>query len=164
MAEFGLTEAQEMLRQEVRRFAHRELAPTVRERMKLAEVPREIKQKIIDMGWSRLNVPAKYGGQQIDYVSLGIIVEELGRVDSSVSGLPSQNVLLTPELGNLPEEVQDEWFPFFLNFERIHCRGFTEAGAGSDIVALETKAVRDGDYYVISGEKQAVFGVAQCAF
>ena len=157
MGGFGFTEAQEMLRQEVRRFAQKELAPGALQRskmgpMELYEALAEIDKKIVDMGWTALNVPAKYGGQQIDAVSLGIIFEESAKVDpyvETVGAMQATSALLE----TLPEEVQDEWFPPLIKRERRHAFGFTEAAAGSDAASIATKAVRDGDDYIISGEK-----------
>ena len=157
MGGFGFTEAQEMLRQEVRKFAQKELAPGALERckmgpMELYEALPEIDKKIVDMGWTALNVPAKYGGQQIDAVSLGIIFEESAKVDpyvETVGAMQATSALLE----TLPEEVQDEWFPPLIKRERRHAFGFTEAAAGSDAASIATKAVRDGDDYIISGEK-----------
>jgi len=157
MGGFGFTEAQEMLRQEVRKFAQKELAPGALQRskmgpMELYEALAEMDKKIVDMGWTALNVPAKYGGQQIDAVSLGIIFEESAKVDpyvETVGAMQATSALLE----TLPEEVQDEWFPPLIKRERRHAFGFTEAAAGSDAASIATKAVRDGDDYIISGEK-----------
>ena len=157
MGGFGFTEAQEMLRQEVRKFAQKELAPGALQRskmgpMELYEALAEMDKKIVDMGWTALNVPAKYGGQQIDAVSLGIIFEESAKVDpyvETVGAMQATSALLE----TLPEEVQDEWFPSLIKRERRHAFGFTEAAAGSDAASIATKAVRDGDDYIISGEK-----------
>jgi len=160
MAEFGFTEAQEMLRQEARTFAQRELAPGARERHKLGYVPQEIKQRIIAMGWNALNCPAKYGGQPIDYVSIGILNEEISKVDTLVAPYVFINSELALELQYLPQEIQDELFPPLLSLAKQHCRGWTEAEAGSDAAAIQTRAIRDGDYYIINGEKQPVtFGM-----
>ncbi len=157
MGGFVFTEAQEMLRQQVKKFAQKELAPGALERckmgpMELYEALPEIDKKIVDMGWTALNVPAKYGGQQIDAVSLGIIFEESAKVDpyvETVGAMQATSALLE----TLPEEVQDEWFPPLIKRERRHAFGFTEAAAGSDAASITTKAVRDGDDYIISGEK-----------
>ncbi len=157
MGGFGFTEAQEMLRQEVRRFAQKALAPGALERskmgpMELYQALPEVDKKVVDIGWTALNVPAKYGGQQIDAVSLGIIFEEAGKVDpyvETVGAMQATSALLE----TLPEEVQDEWFPPLIKRERRHAFGFTEASAGSDLASIATKAVRDGDDYIISGEK-----------
>jgi len=160
MAEFGFTEAQEMLRKEARAFSHRELASGTRERRRLGYVPRDIKQKIIDTGWNALNCPAKYNGQPIDYTSIGILNEEISKVDSMVAPCVFVNSELALELQFLPEDVQDEVFPPLLNYDKEHCRGWTESGAGSDAAAIQTRAIRDGDCYVITGEKQPVtFGM-----
>lgn len=157
MGGFVFTEAQEMLRQQVKKFAQKELAPGALERckmgpMELYEALPEIDKKVVDMGWTALNVPAKYGGQQIDAVSLGIIFEESAKVDpyvETVGAMQATSALLE----TLPEEVQDEWFPPLIKRERRHAFGFTEAAAGSDAASIATRAARDGDDYIISGEK-----------
>jgi cyclohexanecarboxyl-CoA dehydrogenase len=157
MGGFGFTEEQEMLRQQVRKFARKELAPGALERckmgpMELYEALPEVDKKVVDMGWTALNVPAKYGGQQIDAVSLGVIFEESAKVDpyvETVGAMQATSALLE----TLPEDVQDEWFPPLIRRERRHAFGFTEAAAGSDAASIATKAVRDGDDYIISGEK-----------
>jgi hypothetical protein len=120
--------------------------------MELYEALPEIDKKVVDMGWTALNVPAKYGGQQIDAVSLGVIFEESAKVDpyvETVGAMQATSALLE----TLPEDVQDEWFPPLIRRERRHAFGFTEAAAGSDAASIATKAVRDGDDYIISGEK-----------
>lgn len=157
MGGFGFTETQEMLRQEVRRFAQKELAPGALERsrmntIELYEALEPLDKKIVELGWTTLNLPAKYGGQPIDAVSLGIIFEECAKVDpyvETVGGCQASATLLE----TLPEDVQDEWFPPLIKRERRHAFGFTEAQAGSDAANIQTKAVRDGDDYIINGEK-----------
>ncbi|MFC1926156.1 acyl-CoA dehydrogenase family protein [Chloroflexota bacterium] len=161
MGGFGFTEAQEMLRNEAKRFAQTEIAPSVKEWAKHGynpeEIPRETEQKIIDMGWTALNLPEKYGGQKIDFVSLGVITEELCKVDIFFGIYPQRNYLPSIVLEKLPTEVQDEWYPHLINItKRPPCYGFTEAGCGSDAVAIQTRAVREGDYYIVNGEKQPV--------
>ena len=84
MAGFGLTEAQEMFRREVRDFAQNTLAPTAKERAKLDSIPKELIKKLADMELLGITVPAKYGGQDADWVSLGLAIEEIARVDYSV--------------------------------------------------------------------------------
>ena len=81
MSGFGFTEAQEMFRREVRDFARRELAPGAKERARVCGAPRDILKKLADMGLLGISIPEKYGGQGADWVSLGIAIEELSKVD-----------------------------------------------------------------------------------
>ncbi|MFC1993662.1 acyl-CoA dehydrogenase family protein [Chloroflexota bacterium] len=159
MAGFGFTEAQDMLRNEAKRFAQTVIAPSVKEWAKkdysLSEIPKDTEQRIIDMGWTALNVPEKYGGQKIDFVSLGVLTEELCKADCYFGVYPQRPYMPSILLDQLPTEIQDEYYPQLINYtKRPPCYGFTEAGCGSDAGAIQTKAVRDGDYFVVNGEKQ----------
>lgn len=117
MAGFGFTEAQEMFRRQMRDFALRELAPTAKERAK-CELPREMFKKIADMGLFGITLPQKYGGQGADWVSLGIAVEELAKVDFSVSLLPVSSVMFQFFLSS-PEEVWREWLSPIIKGDKI---------------------------------------------
>ena len=157
MSAFGFTQEQEMLREEARKFAKKELAPGASERLKMGpmelhEALKPLDKKIVEMGWAALNVPAKHGGQPIDAVSMGIIFEECAKVDPYVETVGAMQAT-TALLETLPEDVQDEWFPRLIKRETKHAFGFTEAQAGSDAANVQTRAVRDGDDYIITGEK-----------
>ncbi len=154
MAGFGFTEAQEMFRRQMRDFALRELAPTAKERAK-CELPREMFKKIADMGLFGITLPQKYGGQGADWVSLGIAVEELAKVDFSVSLLPVSSVMFQFFLSS-PEEVWREWLSPIIKGDKIGCFALTEPGAGTDAVAITTRAIRSGDYYILDGEKTSI--------
>ena len=155
MSGFGFTEAQEMFRREVRNFAQRELMPGAKERTKLDFIPREVRKKIADMGLLGINLPEKYGGQPSDWVSLGIAVEELGRV-SAAEGM--QPVLPHGILGLVQpnEELYQEWTPQVIRGDKLVAFGVTEPDCGSDAAAMKTRAIRDGDYYILNGEKVPV--------
>ena len=162
MSGFGFTEDQETLRQEVKRFAQKELAPGALERSKmqpeeLHKALHDIDKKIVDLGWTKINVPEKYGGYPLNHVEIGIIHEEVHKVDptvEAVGGMEATSALLQ----TLPQDVQDEWFPPLISRERKHSFGFTESAAGSDAAGIVTKAVRDGDDYIINGEKTPLPG------
>lgn len=161
MAEYGFTPEQEMLRAEVRRFAQRELAPGVKDRRKLSneeydEALRPIREKVVKMGWTALGCPAKYGGRPVDYTSVGIMFEEIDRVEPASGVGGNANILASHDLQYLGEEVQDEWYPPLINLTAKHAHAWTEPGAGSDVAGIQTRAVRQGDYYVITGEKQPI--------
>lgn len=162
MSGFGFTEEQETLKEEVRRFAQKELGPGALERSKmqpaeLHEASRDIDRKIVELGWTKINVPEKYGGYPLGHVEIGIIHEEVHKVDptvEAVGGMEATSALLQ----TLPQDVQDEWFPPLITRERRHSFGFTESAAGSDAAGIVTKAVRDGDDYIINGEKTPLPG------
>ncbi len=162
MSGFGFSDEQETLREEVRRFAQRELAPGALERSKmqsaeLFEALRDIDKKVVELGWTKINVPEKYGGYPFGHVEIGIIHEEVHKVDptvEAVGGMEATSALLQ----TLPQDVQDEWFPPLITRERRHSFGFTESAAGSDAAGIVTRAVRDGDDYIINGEKTPLPG------
>lgn len=154
MAGFGFSEAQEMFRKEVRNFAQKELAPTAKERAKNDFFPKPLLKKLASFGFTSFNIPPEYGGQPLDWVSQGIAIEELARVDlgaGTAAGLSGGVAAFLIKGG--PEDLKKEWLPLFVNGERIACLAVTEPDCGSDAVAIKTRAKREGDYYIIEGEK-----------
>lgn len=158
MQGFGFTDSQETLRTEVIRFARKELAPGAKERAKLGKylAPPEVLKKFDEMEWLRLKIPAKYGGREIEYVSIGILVEEIAKADHTLAMTPAWYCPIGRVMALLSEEIQDRWLPLILSGEKIHSWAFTEPDTGSDIGAIKTTAIRDGDCYVISGEKSPI--------
>jgi len=157
MAGFGFDEEQELFQQQMREFARKELAPGAKERAKKGELNKEMAKKMAGLGLLSMNAPAKYGGVPTSWVTVGIAIEELAKVDFGAGEL----IILTPGLlsvvlSNATEEVQDEWYPRLLSLETLGCFCLTEPDCGSDAVAIKTRAVRDGDDYVINGEKTSV--------
>ncbi|OIP88444.1 MAG: hypothetical protein AUK24_07985 [Syntrophaceae bacterium CG2_30_49_12] len=159
MAGFGFTEEQEMFRETVQRFARREIAPGAKERAKKAERPLELIKKAADQGLVGLAVPQKFGGSEADWVTVGIAVEEMSKADFGLGMLPVLpglfSILLTRYCS---EEMQQRYLPAMARGECSGCFAITEADCGSDVAAIRTKAVRDGDHYIINGEKTGVSG------
>ena len=157
MAAFGFTEEQEMYRQEIRRFAKRELAPGAAARARGGADPTllvEVIDKIKQQGWTSINYPEKYGGLQLDWVNVGILAEELGKVDLTAGTIPLFCVMNSVQIPYMTEEVQDELVPQLIDLLAVIARGHTEAESGCEFPTIKTKAVCDGDYYVVNGEKQ----------
>ena len=156
MAEFGFTETQEMLRTHVRNFTRRELMPTAKERARLNRIPREVVKKVGDAGFLGLRTPEKYGGHIADFVTGGIACEETAKSDIGVPYIIMFSSFGGECLALCPEEVQAEWMPLLCSGEKLLCVSLTEPDAGSDATAIKARAVRDGDYYILNGEKTAV--------
>jgi len=157
MSGFGFGEEEDLLRRQIAEFARRELAPGARERAKTPGMDIEALRKMAGLGLTSLNVPAEYGGTTTGWVKLGIIVEELSKADSGVGGYVIMGPAVVGKiLTQAPEELQREWFPRLLSFETFPCFCVTEPDCGSDAAAIKTRAVRDGDFYVINGEKTSV--------
>ena len=153
MAEFGFTEAQEMFRNMVRDFTRRELFPGAKERMKLNRVPPDIMKKLSDAGLTGLRIPEKYGGQMSDAVSGGIACEETAKADLGAAMTVLVGVFAGEMLARCVEETQAEWMPLVVKGEKIISLWLTEPDAGSDAAAIKARAVKDGDYYILNGEK-----------
>jgi cyclohexanecarboxyl-CoA dehydrogenase len=153
---FDFSEADKMLRTQVRSFAKKELAPRAMKRAKETTVPREIWKKIADMGYTGLGIPEKYGGQEASWISRGVVIEEISYADLNLGGLTHhvQNMAWMTAQGS--EEVAAEWAPAFIRTDKICSAAISEPDCGSDIAAIKTRAIRDGDYYNINGEKTSV--------
>jgi alkylation response protein AidB-like acyl-CoA dehydrogenase len=153
--DLNLTSEQEAVKQTAREFTDREVTPYVREWDRTEEMDRSIVKKLADVGFLSGVIPEEFGGSGMDNVSYCLVIEELGRADSSVRGIVSVNVGLVSKsiLKWGTEEQKKEWLPSLASGEGLGCYCLTEPGYGSDAGSLEAKAVRDGDDWVISGQK-----------
>lgn len=153
--DFDLTDEQRMLRATARDFCDKEIAPFARDWDRTEEMDRGIVAKLGELGFLGAGLPERYGGDPIDHVSYCLLIEELGRADSSVRGIVSVNVGLVAKtvLAWGTEAQKEAWLPNLCSGETLGCFGLTEPGHGSDAANLETAAVRDGDDWVISGNK-----------
>ncbi len=164
---FGLTAEQEALRSEVRAFAANEVLPGREERDETSEFPREIVKKMGQMGLMGVIFPEELGGAGMGYVEYVTVVEELSRVDGSVGIIvASHNSLCTNHImlaGN--DEQRRRWIPKLASGEWLGAWGLTEPGSGSDAGGMRTKAVRDGDKWVLNGSKTFITNgtYADCA-
>ncbi|MDQ7792784.1 MAG: acyl-CoA dehydrogenase family protein [bacterium] len=152
---FELTEEQKMVRKLARDFAEREVLPRIAELDAAARFDKGILRRMADLGLLGIPIPEKYGGGGSDYVSFGLACEELERVDTFLRVILSVHTGLV-SLGLLQwadEEQKARYLVPLARGERIGAFGLTEPNAGTDVAALEAKAVRDGDGYVLDGEK-----------
>ncbi len=139
----------------VRGFALKEIAPVIREYDRKQEPIPFALERMGKLGILGLCFPIRYGGQGMDYLSLGLACEELEAVDTSLrvaisvhTGLCSMTLF---QWGT--EEQKQKFLVPLAKGEKIGCGAFTEPGMGSDVAALQTSAKRDGDYYILNGEK-----------
>ncbi len=153
--DFDLSEEQKMLQETIRKFADEEIAPVAGEYDKKAQFPRDLFNKLAELGFTGTPIPEEYGGAGFDYISHAIVAEEIGRVDSSLRGTYSVQVSLVElpifKFGN--EEQKEKYLPKLTSGEWIGCFGLTEPDAGSDPASMRTTATEDGDYYVLNGQK-----------
>src|SRR5688572_2688007 len=158
--DFGYTPEQEALRREVRQFIEENMTPELAEEMDVhanAERPRgtspkahEFYKKIYERGWLGITYPKEYGGQGGDRLTQYIVEEEFTRAGVNItlggSGAPAIMAAGT-------EEQKQYYIPRLIKREISFCLGFTEPHAGADLANLRCSAVRDGDHYVINGQK-----------
>ncbi|MBM3187950.1 MAG: butyryl-CoA dehydrogenase [Chloroflexi bacterium] len=153
--ELQLTPEHEMVRKMVREFAEREIAPTIKEHDRSQTFDRSLLPKMAAQGLLGICIPVKYGGAGMDYLSLGLACEELERVDTSARVILSVHVGLNSMtlLQWATEEQKQAYLVPQAMGERIATYGLTEPNAGSDVAGIQTTARRDGDHYVLNGEK-----------
>ncbi|MET8834453.1 acyl-CoA dehydrogenase family protein [Micromonospora sp. NPDC004540] len=153
--DFRLSEEQEALRESVRDFAREVVAPAIAEHYEQHTFPYEIIRQMGKMGLFGLPFPEEHGGMGGDYFALCLALEELARVDSSVAITLEAAV----SLGAMPihrfgtAEQKAQWLPKLLSGEALAGFGLTEPGTGSDAGGTQTRAVLDGDEWVINGSK-----------
>ncbi|MHB9754730.1 acyl-CoA dehydrogenase family protein [Streptomyces sp. BYX5S] len=150
-----LSEEQEAVRRLAKDFVDRELAPNVVAWDRAEEVDKGIVKKLGEVGFLGLTIDEEYGGSGGDHLSYVLVTEELGRGDSSVRGIVSVSLgLVTKPIQQWANEEQKRhWIPKLTAGEALGCFGLTEPGHGSNPADLQTRAVRDGDDYVINGTK-----------
>jgi acyl-CoA dehydrogenase len=148
------TEEQEMMRKMVRDFAASEIAPFI-EKMENGEFPREILRKMGQLGLMGIPVPEQYGGAEMDFTSYIIAINELSKVSATMGVILSvhTSVGTNPILYFGTEEQKQKYVPKLASGEYLGAFCLTEPSAGSDAASLKSRAVRDGDDYVINGSK-----------
>ncbi|MFI6129863.1 acyl-CoA dehydrogenase family protein [Micromonospora sp. NPDC051141] len=153
--DFRLDEEQQALRESVRDFAREVVAPVIGEHYENHTFPYEVVRQMGKMGLFGLPFPEEHGGMGGDYFALCLALEELARVDSSVAITLEAAV----SLGAMPihrfgtAEQKERWLPKLLSGEALAGFGLTEPGTGSDAGGTQTRAVLDGDEWVINGSK-----------
>ncbi|MGW2391672.1 acyl-CoA dehydrogenase family protein [Streptomyces lydicamycinicus] len=153
-----LSAEQTAVRQLAKDFTDREITPYVTAWDRAEQVDRGIVKKLGGLGFLGLTVPEEYGGSGGDHLSYVLVTEELGRGDSSVRGIVSASLgLVAKTIAAWGDEEQKRaWLPRLTSGEAVGCFGLTEPGTGSDAANLATRAVRDGDSYVIDGSKMFI--------
>ena len=153
--DFSLSPEHQMVQKMVRDFAQKEIAPVIKEYDRKQEpIPFALK-RMGELGILGICIPVRYGGQGMDYLTLGLACEELEAVDTSLrvamsvhTGLCSLNLF---QWGT--EEQKQKFLIPLAKGEKIGCGAFTESGMGSDVAAMTTTAKQDGDFYILNGEK-----------
>ncbi|MEV0440660.1 acyl-CoA dehydrogenase family protein [Streptomyces spectabilis] len=153
-----LSEEQDAVRRLAKDFVEREIAPHAAAWDRAESVDAAIVRKLGDVGFLGLTIDEEYGGSGGDHLAYCLVTEELGRGDSSVRGIVSVSLGLVAKSVAAwgDEEQKRRWLPALTSGAALGCFGLTEPGTGSDAGNLTTKAVRDGDAYVVNGTKMFI--------
>ncbi|HET7521881.1 MAG TPA: acyl-CoA dehydrogenase family protein [Bacillales bacterium] len=154
---FRLTEEYQEIQENIHRLAQEKVKPRAAEIDEAGEYPHDMKELFAEYGYLGANIPEDYGGTGLDLLSFCIIVEEVARVCASTS-----QVLTVQELASLPimigagEDLKKRVLPAIASGEKIAAYALTEPGAGSDAQSLKTRAEKDGDNYILNGQKMFI--------
>ncbi|MEA2208276.1 MAG: hypothetical protein QOF54_753 [Solirubrobacteraceae bacterium] len=153
--DFALTDEQQMIRETARDFADREIWDRARENARNHHFDLEIVKKLADQGYLGAIVPTEYGGAGLDYLSYGLIVEEIGRGDSAIRTVVSvqTSLVCSAILKWGTEDQKHAYLPKLCSGEWLGCFGLTEPDTGSDAANQKTRAKKVDGGWVINGSK-----------
>lgn len=152
---FELNEDLLAIKKVARDFAVKEIQPTVDEDDKAHRFRRDLVKKMGELGFFGCVIPEEYGGNEMGFLAITLIAEEIARVHSSMR-LPFNMQALGPALTILKfgsEELKRKYIPGLVEADLMGCFAITEPNAGSDVASMKTRAVLDGDHYVLNGSK-----------
>lgn len=155
----------DLFRDNVRKFLEKEIEPHYAQWEKEEILPREVWQKLGENGFLCVDVPEQYGGFGASFRLSAIVVEEASRLGFSglASNLSVHSDIVAPYILHLGSEAQKQaWLPKMVSGEAVGAIGMTEPGAGSDLQGMKTKAEKDGDGYLISGQKTFITNGQHC--
>ena len=153
--DFGLTEEHQMAQRMVKGFAAKEVQPTIQQHDREGSMAPFVLPRMAELGILGISIPVKYGGQGMDYITLGLACEELEAVDTSLRVVLSvHNGLTCLTLLQWGTEEQKSTFLIPLaKGEKIGCGAFTEPDAGTDFANIRSTGKKDGNNYILNGEK-----------
>ncbi|MBM7649664.1 alkylation response protein AidB-like acyl-CoA dehydrogenase [Bacillus ectoiniformans] len=154
---FDLSPEHQEIQQEIHRLAQEKIKPRAMAIDEEAEYPMDILALLSEYGYIGANMPEEYNGAGLDLLSFCLIVEEISRVCAS-----SSQVAVVQELGSLPimiggsDELKKRFLPDLAAGKKVAAYALTEPNAGSDVRSLKTRAVREGDSYILNGQKMFI--------
>jgi len=153
--DFTLNEEQALLRDMARDFADNELVPRATKHDREAKIDPDVLAKLSELGMLGLTVPEEYGGSALGNLALSLVLEELNRGCGATGVTVSvhNSLVCSPIAKYGTDEQKAEWLPKLASGEILGAYALTEPGSGSDAAALETRAVRDGNEWVLDGTK-----------
>ena len=152
---FNLGETTDMLREQVKQFAAREIAPRAQAIDETNEFPDDLWKKMGDMGLLGVTVSEEYGGSDMGYLAHCIAMEEISRASASV-GLSygaHSNLCVNQIFRNGNEEQRKKYLPGLISGDVVGALAMSEPNAGSDVVSMKLKAAKNGDKYILNGNK-----------
>ena len=155
---FCLSEDQQLLRRSIREFAESEIKPHIREWDEAQHFPHELLPKLAELGVMGIQFPADYGGSGMSAVDYCICIEELARVDPSISlSIAAHNGLGAAHIAMFgSDEQKARYLTPLATGQKLAAWGLTEPNSGSDAAAMRTTATRDGDHWVLNGSKMFI--------
>lgn len=156
--DFELDDTQRSIKEMARDFVDAEIVPHIRDWDRAENVDLSIVKRLGELGFLGLTIDEHYGGTEVDMLSYALVCEELGRGDSSVRGIVSVSLgLVTKSIATYGTDDQKQtWLPQLTSGEALGCFALTEPDSGSDAASLRTRAARDGDDWVLNGEKMFI--------
>lgn len=148
-------ENQLAIKNTIREFAEEQIKPRIMEFDESQRFPMELMQQLGQLGFLGILVPEIFGGSELGYVEYALIVEELARIDPSIAlSVAAHNGLCTNHINVFAnDELKSKYLPDLASGRKIGAWGLTEPGSGSDAAAMQTTAMRDGDFYILNGTK-----------
>src|SRR5687767_2081952 len=150
-----LTEEQKLIRESVRNYVKKEISPIIEDYAQRAEFPEQIIKQLGDLGCFGPTIPVEYGGGGLDYISYGLMMQELERGDSGVRSTASVqgSLVMFPIHAYGSEEQRKKYLPKLASGEWLGCFGLTEPNHGSDPSSMLTNFKEAGDHVVLNGAK-----------
>src|ERR1700727_1569457 len=162
---FALSPEHDALREVVRQLATEKIAPYAAKVDQAGEFPAEAHDALVKADLQAVHIPEEYGGAGADAIATAIVIEEVARACASSSLIPAVNKLGTvPLLLSGSEDIKQRYLPPVARGEAMFCYGLSEPEAGSDAASMKTRAVRDGDTYVLNGVKRWISNAGVARF
>jgi alkylation response protein AidB-like acyl-CoA dehydrogenase len=161
--DFELTEEQKLIQDTAYRFAVNEIEPIAKECDREEKYPRDVWKKACETGLVGVFIPEEYGGPGLGFMELALIAEQLSRIDLGIgtniltATFGSENIVMFGTEGQ-----KKRYLPLLINGEAISAGAYTEPNAGTDVAGTRTKAVKDGNEYVINGNKMFITNGTVC--
>jgi len=156
ISNYYFTEEHELFRQSIRDFLEKEAVPHIERWEAAGKIDREFWKKFGDMGYFGLNYPEQYGGSNLDFFYNVVMLEEISKVFSGGFSITAavQVCMSTPYVFHHGSEyLKEQYLAPAIAGDKIACIGITEPGAGSDAANIQTRAIRQGDHYIVNGSK-----------